>query len=88
MHAHHVQGLLTPSAFVQDGSWRGYLRTNAAGNNLNRCWKEPTLAESPEVYFTQRKMRETGVDMCIGAQLCSVNVLCPTENQCQLEEHS
>lgn len=50
---------------MQDGSWRGYLRTNAAGNNLNRCWKEPTLAESPEVYFTQRKMRETGVDMCI-----------------------
>jgi murein tripeptide amidase MpaA len=50
---------------LQDGSWRGYLRTNAAGNNLNRCWAQPTLAESPEVYFTQKKMRETGVDMCI-----------------------
>ena len=73
MHAHHVQGLLTPSAFVQDGSWRGYLRTNAAGNNLNRCWKEPTLAESPEVYFTQQKMRETGVDMCIGTHHLTVS---------------
>jgi murein tripeptide amidase MpaA len=48
-----------------DGSWRGFLRTNAAGQNLNRCWKEPTLAESPEVYFTLEKMRQTGVDMMI-----------------------
>lgn len=48
-----------------DGAWRGLLRCNAAGMNLNRCWQEPTLAESPEVYFTLQKMRETGVDMMV-----------------------
>ena len=32
-----------------DGSWRGHLRVNAAGANLNRCWAHPTLQESPEV---------------------------------------
>lgn len=48
-----------------DGAWRGLLRCNAAGMNLNRCWQEPTLAESPEVYFTLQKMRDTGVDMMV-----------------------
>lgn len=32
-----------------DGSIRGHLRTNAAGANLNREWKDPTLERSPEV---------------------------------------
>ena len=32
-----------------DGSYRGHLRTNASGANLNREWKEPTLEKSPEV---------------------------------------
>ena len=32
-----------------DGTWRGHLRTNAAGANLNRCWATPTMQESPEV---------------------------------------
>ena len=45
-----------------DGSYRGNLRTNAAGRNLNREWKNPSLDKSPEVYFVKRKMRETGVD--------------------------
>lgn len=48
-----------------DGAWRGLLRCNAAGMNLNRCWQDSTLAESPEVYFTLQKMRETGVDMLV-----------------------
>ena len=32
-----------------DGSYRGHLRTNAKGANLNREWKSPTLELSPEV---------------------------------------
>lgn len=48
-----------------DGSWRGHLRTNAHGRNLNREWAAPSLADSPEVFHTLRKMRETGVDMLV-----------------------
>ena len=32
-----------------DGSWRGHLRTNASGANLNREWADPTPDKSPEV---------------------------------------
>lgn len=32
-----------------DGSWRGHLRTNAVGANLNREWAKPSLETSPEV---------------------------------------
>ena len=45
-----------------DGGVRGHLRCNAKGVNLNRAWKEPDETESPEVYFTRRRMHETGVD--------------------------
>jgi len=45
-----------------DGSKRGHLRTNAAGANLNREWKDTTMARSPEVYLVREKMAETGVD--------------------------
>jgi murein tripeptide amidase MpaA len=51
-----------------DGSVRGYLRTNAGGQNLNREWAPssgydaPTLERSPEVYHVLTKMQETGVD--------------------------
>lgn len=45
-----------------DGSARGHLRTNAAGANLNREWKEPSLARSPEVYLVRAAMEQTGVD--------------------------
>lgn len=46
-----------------DGSVRGHLRTNAVGTNLNREWQNPTLSNSPEVFFVLEKMQETGVDM-------------------------
>ena len=42
-----------------DGSVRGYLRTNAAGANLNREWcstgehEAPTMSYSPEVFLKQ-----------------------------------
>ncbi|WP_086934104.1 M14 family metallopeptidase [Agarilytica rhodophyticola] len=46
-----------------DGSYRGHLRTNAAGINLNREWATPSMEKSPEVYLVLNKMRETGVDL-------------------------
>ena len=58
-----------------DGSFRGHLRTNAAGSNLNREWadsfhggtvyKAPTLERSPEVYYAIRQMDEIGCDVCV-----------------------
>lgn len=48
-----------------DGSFRGHLRTNAAGVNLNREWAEPTLEKSPEVYHVLGAMKETGVDLAL-----------------------
>jgi murein tripeptide amidase MpaA len=49
-----------------DGSWRGHLRTNAAGVNLNRAWAEPVDRENaPEVAMVKQAMRETGVDLCL-----------------------
>lgn len=48
-----------------DGAFRGYLRTNAAGANLNREWANPTAARSPEVLCVLERMRETGVDFAL-----------------------
>ena len=45
-----------------DGSFRGHIRTNAAGRNLNREWKEPSKNKSPEVYTVRKKILETGAD--------------------------
>jgi murein tripeptide amidase MpaA len=44
-----------------DGSFRGHLRTNAAGVNLNREWHAPSEERSPEVLAIRRAMDETGV---------------------------
>ena len=44
-----------------DGSFRGHLRTNAVGVNLNREWHEPTPAKSPEVLCVRDAMDATGV---------------------------
>lgn len=46
-----------------DGAFRGHLRTNAAGRDLNRAWQSATEADSPEVYFVQQQMRAVGVDL-------------------------
>jgi len=48
-----------------DGSYRGHLRTNAAGVNLNREWHGPTLERSPEVFHVLKRMDETGVDFAM-----------------------
>ena len=45
-----------------DGAFRGHLRTNAAGKDLNRAWQSASVAETPEVYFVQQQMRKVGVD--------------------------
>lgn len=41
-----------------DGSWRGHLRTNASGANLNREWLEPSKERSPEVLAVRNFMDE------------------------------
>lgn len=48
-----------------DGAFRGYLRTNAAGANLNREWAEPTATRSPEVLAVRNAMDATGVDFAL-----------------------
>lgn len=48
-----------------DGSYRGHLRTNATGANLNREWLEPSMEKSPEVYLLREKMHQIGVDFCL-----------------------
>ncbi|APR52948.1 hypothetical protein CA223_10520 [Sphingomonas koreensis] len=48
-----------------DGSFRGHLRTNAAGVNLNREWHSPTLEKSPEVLHVRNAMDATGVDFAM-----------------------
>ena len=45
-----------------DGTYRGHLRTNAAGVNLNREWHAPTAERSPEVLCVRDAMDATGVD--------------------------
>ena len=44
-----------------DGSFRGHLRTNAAGVNLNREWHAPSAERSPEVLAIRNAMDATGV---------------------------
>ncbi len=46
-----------------DGAFRGYLRTNAAGANLNREWAAASAERSPEVLHTLAAMDESGVDL-------------------------
>lgn len=48
-----------------DGSFRGHLRTNAAGVNLNREWHAPSAERSPEVLAIRNAMDATGVDFAI-----------------------
>jgi murein tripeptide amidase MpaA len=48
-----------------DGSRRGYLRTNAAGANLNREWADPQAARAPEIVAVLEAMAATGVDFAL-----------------------
>ncbi|WLH66622.1 M14-type cytosolic carboxypeptidase [Pseudomonas sp. FP2309] len=46
-----------------DGAFHGHLRTNAAGQDLNRAWQSASQAVSPEVLFVQQQMEQYGVDL-------------------------
>ena len=48
-----------------DGSQRGHLRTNAAGIDLNRAWKAPSLDQSPEVFLVRECMLATKPDFVL-----------------------
>lgn len=48
-----------------DGSFRGHLRTNANGLDLNRQWQDTTAETSPEVYYVRNAMQKTGIDFCL-----------------------
>ena len=48
-----------------DGTFRGHLRTNAAGINLNREWHEPSMEKSPEVKLVRDAMDATGVKLAM-----------------------
>ncbi len=78
-----------------DGSYRGHLRTNASGANLNREWKNPTLERSPEVMARSRVWAPgsgRGMHMCIRQTLqregqskgCASPWYTPRAGQCQL----
>ena len=48
-----------------DGSFRGHLRTNAAGVNLNREWHAPSAEKSPEVLCVLAAMDKTGCHLAM-----------------------
>jgi len=48
-----------------DGSYRGHLRTNALGVNLNREWADPSAERSPEVLCIRNAMDASGVDFAM-----------------------
>ncbi len=65
-----------------DGSYRGHLRTNAAGANLNREWASSSMERSPEVFLVQQQMALTGVDFCLdihGDEALPYNFIAGTE---------
>ncbi|WP_296253477.1 M14 family metallopeptidase [Pseudomonas sp. UBA4194] len=48
-----------------DGAFRGHLRTNAKGKDLNRAWQDSSAEYTPEVFFVQQQMDKYGVDLFI-----------------------
>ncbi len=48
-----------------DGTYLGYIRTNAAGEDLNRIWRKDTPEKSPEIFYLKQQMQKTGVDCFI-----------------------
>lgn len=65
-----------------DGSFRGHLRTNAHGVNLNREWADASMERSPEVFLVQQCMQQTGVDFCLdihGDEALPYNFIAGTE---------
>ena len=48
-----------------DGSIAGNLRTNTLGVNYNREWNEPSIENSPEVFYVRNLMDEKGCSMSL-----------------------
>lgn len=48
-----------------DGVARGYLRTNAAGANLNRAWQAPDAETAPEVLALRRRMFQSNCSVLL-----------------------
>lgn len=48
-----------------DGTFRGHLRTNASGANLNREWVSPSPERSPEIVAIKNAMDRSGVDFAM-----------------------
>jgi murein tripeptide amidase MpaA len=72
-----------------DGSFRGHLRTNAAGVNLNREWHAPTPERSPEVLAVRDAMDATGVDFAMdvhGDEAIAANFLAGFEGIAGLKD--
>jgi murein tripeptide amidase MpaA len=46
-----------------DGAVHGNLRSNAAGRNLNREWRDPDAQLSPEVFQVRAAIERTGCDL-------------------------
>ncbi|MEX0758551.1 MAG: carboxypeptidase family protein, partial [Tistlia sp.] len=54
----HLVPLMNP-----DGAAAGHIRSNAAGTDLNRAWRNATPEASPEVWFVRERMKATGVSL-------------------------
>lgn len=68
-----------------DGSIRGNHRTNSHGINLNRQWHNPSKTLCPEVYYVQKKMLSTGVDLLLdihGDEEIPYNFIMPAKGAC------
>ncbi|WP_407311054.1 M14-type cytosolic carboxypeptidase [Pseudomonas sp. nanlin1] len=50
-----------------DGAFHGHLRTNAAGQDLNRAWQDASAERAPEVLFVKEQMAAYGVDLFVDA---------------------
>lgn len=48
-----------------DGSFSGRLRTNAAGVDLNRAWRNPEHQTAPEILCVLDRMEKEGVNFCL-----------------------
>lgn len=73
-----------------DGSFRGNLRTNASGANLNREWLSPSMEKSPEVYLVREKMKQTGMDFCLdvhGDEALAYNFIAGSEGIDSWNDH-
>ncbi len=74
-----------------DGSIKGNHRTNTHGLNLNRQWHQPSKKLCPEVYYVQKKMKQTGVDLFLdvhGDEEIPYSFIMSASNNCSLSKRA